>query len=251
MSDKRARKEIDTAIKHLMAYVDKSDKWRERLEDTARELISKAARTLDVSIDELDEFLSAGPYGHMYFGIAFEETVAVHWHNEPLSLVEQYLEQRGWREGPAGLKYLRALAKSELGFWEITAVQPGAHIDVRPYGSDDPSIRVIEKLASESVEPGEALVTRVLELDRKRIFSGGVLPLSPETAAAVQVQIDDIPGEIREMMDELIAEGEIDAYPDDLEDAIAEARVNDFPGIAVSVWAIDIYDALDLPDFDI
>ena len=65
----------------------------------------------------------------MAFGFVFEEFAAVRWDNDEHTLIDVYLKHRGWREGSAGRRYLQALAESELKFWEITAVMPGAYVD--------------------------------------------------------------------------------------------------------------------------
>ena len=65
----------------------------------------------------------------MAFGFVFEEFAAVRWDNDEHTLIDVYLKHRGWREGSAGRRCLQALAESELKFWEITAVMPGAYVD--------------------------------------------------------------------------------------------------------------------------
>jgi hypothetical protein len=54
----------------------------------------------------------------------------VRWGSDEETLIDAYLKHRGWREGPAGRRYLQALGESELKFWELTAVKPGAYVEL-------------------------------------------------------------------------------------------------------------------------
>jgi len=107
------------------------------------------------------------------------------WHG-----VNDYLKTRGWREGTHGRQYLRALADSEVKFWEVTDVEAGAWVDVRPHGTEKKPVRVIEKTASQSISKWTALAARVLPMGSKRSFSGALIPLTPETALHVQSVIE-------------------------------------------------------------
>lgn len=145
MSERKPRREIDKAIKHLMDYTGPNHEWAGRWDQVQDELLGPLAEKLEVSVDELEAFFYSGPYSHMVIGFGFEEYATAIWDNEQHNLIEAYLAHRGWREGSAGRRYLRALGESELGFWEITAIKPGAYAEIRPYGTQDESIRVKEK----------------------------------------------------------------------------------------------------------
>ena len=150
MSERKARREIDKAVRHLIEYDGPNNEWADRLVGHADELLGPVADKLDISLDEASEFFFDGPFEQMAFGFLFEEYATARWDNEEQSLIEAYLKHRGWREGPIGRRYLQSLADSELKLWEITAVKPGAYVDIREYGSSEKPVRVKEKAATES-----------------------------------------------------------------------------------------------------
>ncbi|MAL94596.1 MAG: hypothetical protein CME40_05940 [Haliea sp.] len=241
MSERKSRREIDKAIKHLMAYTGPNQEWEGRWEQVQAELLEPLAGKLEVSAEELEEFFYSGPYSHMVIGFGFEDYATAVWDNEARNLIEAYLAHRGWREGSAGRQYLRALGESELGFWEITAVKPGAYAEIRPYGTQDEPIRVKEKAATESLHRWDGLVARVLQSGRTRTFSGAMLPLRPELAARVQRVLSAIPEETRGLMQQLLEQGEIESIPEDLEDVVRQAQASELAGVAFTVWAMDVY----------
>ena len=114
MSARNSRREIDKAVKHLMAYSGPNAEWEGRLDEVVYNLLDPVARKLEVDFEELEEFIFSGPYQHMFFGFAFEEYATVLWDNEKHNLIDTYLKHRGWREGPAGRRYLQALSQSML-----------------------------------------------------------------------------------------------------------------------------------------
>lgn len=238
MSERKPRREIDKAIKHLMDYTGPNHEWAGRWDQVQDNLLGPLAKKLEVSVDELEAFFYSGPYSHMVIGFGFEEYATALWDNEQHNLIEAYLAHRGWREGTAGRRYLRALGESELGFWEITEVKPGAYAEIRPYGTQDEPIRVKEKAATESLHIWDGLVARVLHSGNTPTFSGAMLPLRPELAARVQRILSAIPEETRQLLQDLLEQGEIDRIPDNLDDIIRQTQASDLAGVAFLIWAM-------------
>ena len=172
MSERKTRREIDKAVRHLIEYEGPNNEWEFRMDELEDEFLAPVADELDLSMDEVSDFFLDGPFEHMAFGFLFEEYATAQWDNDDHSLIEAYLKHRGWREGSAGRRYLQALATSELKFWEIAAVKPGAYADIREYGSKDKPIRVKEKAATESLHQWDGLAARVLPAGNGYMFSG-------------------------------------------------------------------------------
>jgi hypothetical protein len=241
MSERKNRREMDKAIRHLIEYEGPNDEWASRLDELEDEFLAPVADKLDLSLDEASDYFFDGYFGHMAFGFVFEEYATVRWDNDERTLIDAYLKHRSWREGSAGRRYLQALGESELKFWEITAVKPGAYVDIREYGSKEKSIRVKEKAATESLHQWEGLAARVLPMGNGKIFSGALLPFSPEVAARVHSVLSAVPDNTHQMMQELVDSGEIDALPDNMDTLTLETLYAELPRITFQFWAVDTY----------
>ncbi|MEH6593713.1 MAG: hypothetical protein V7746_25825 [Halioglobus sp.] len=241
MSERKNRREIDKAIRHLIDYEGPNNEWAGRLDQLEDEFLAPVADKLDLGLDEVSDFFFDGYFEHMAFGFVFEEYATAVWDNEKTSLVDTYLKHRGWREGSAGRRYLQALGDSELKFWEITAVKSGAYVDIRTYGTKEKSIRVNEKLATESLVQWDGLAARVLPTGSGNSFSGALLPFTPELAERVQAVLAGVPDNTRQMMQELVDSGQIDALPDDMEALALETLDDELPRITFLFWAVDTY----------
>lgn len=214
MSERKNRREMDKAIRHLIEYDGPNSEWAGRLDTLMDEFLAPVADQLNLGLEEAYEYFFDGPFGHMAFGFLFEEYATVRWDNEQQSLTEAYLKHRGWREGSAGRRYLQALDKSELKLWEIIKVSPGTHLDIREYGSIDDPIRVKEKAATESLRRWDCVAARVLPMGKGNVFSGALLQFNPEVAARMHRVLAEVPETTHRMVQELVDHGEIDGLPD-------------------------------------
>jgi len=247
MSERKKRREIDNAIKHLLQYTGPNGEWEGLFQPFYDEMLSRPAKVLGYSIDDVYERVCDGLYEPMLFGTVFEEFATAYWDSMPHSLVDAYLKHRGWREGPAGREYLRELAASNLQLLEVTDVEPGIWIELKPYCSQKKSVRVFEKSGSETIKPWDAILGRIIKVGGKRGVTGGILHFKPEVAARVHELMEEIPGDIMESFDELIAEGELSAYPDDIEQQIYQFQREQLVDIAIDVWITQIIIHSDRP----
>jgi hypothetical protein len=241
MSQRKQRREIDKAIAHLMAYLEQNDTWGERFDEFLSHMMAPVADRLAISVDEVEAYLLDGPYGNLAWGYLFEALATSPWDGEEHSMVDVYLKQRGWREGPAGRRYLQALNSARIALWEVTDVKVGAYVEIRPFGSHDQPTQVKEKSATEALHPWDCLAARVLRLDGSHLFAGGMLPLTPTEAASVQRVLDSVPAEFKELLQMAVDDGDLNALPDNIDDRVASEVQSQLPEIAFTVWALAVY----------
>ena len=237
MSTRKQRREIDKAIDHLMTYLGKKDKWAKRFDEFLSQIMAPVADMSDMDVDDVEQYLLDGPYGNMAWGYLFEELATSVWDDEHHSMVDEYLKQRGWREGPAGRRYLKALNSSDVKLWEVCNIKVGAHVDVRKFGSQDKPVRVKEVSASEALQQWDCLAARVLNMDNSHMFAGGMLLFAPEEAASVQQVLDQVASEFSEFIQESVDAGDIDELPNDIDQQVAEEVQCQLTEVAFQIWA--------------
>jgi len=241
MSSVKAQKEINKAVRHLMDFISASPIWSPRFDDLMDDFFEPIAKQLNWSIDDVAAALFGGPCEHMAWDFLTEQMATLHWDDdEPKSAIADYLKTRGWREGAHGRRYLRAFAESEVRFWEVTDVEAGAWIDVRPYGTEDKSVRVLERTASQSIAKWTALAARVIPMGSERLFSGSLIPLSPEAAPRVQRVLDKVKNDMEVMNQELTNATEAEGITDDFRFNVDDESAMMFPETAFTFWAVDV-----------
>lgn len=244
MSRRKQQKEIDKAIRNLMKFVEQQPTWRERLDELYDSMIEQSAADLKIEKGELIGELGEAGMLHMVEGYLFEEFATTHWDGEERSFIDEYLKRRGWRETPAGRRYLQAMSRSDIQLWEITRIEPGEHVDIRPYGTEDPAIRVIEKSATQSLHQWDCIAARVIKMDNRFLFTGGILPLPPTEASKVETVIHNAQTKTEKRLRALVKDNELEM---DIEEVIQESRetaLNQLPDILFRVWAAHVYRAI-------
>lgn len=243
MSNRKQRKDIDKAVRNLINFAEQQSPWRERLDEMFSGMLSPVANSLQIAEDDLIVELQEGGLWHMVFGYVFEEFAAAIWDDEAHSFIAEYLKRRGWREAARGRRYWQAIDDSEVQLWEITAVNPGHHADVRLYGSRDKPVRVKEASATQSLRQWDCLAGRVIRLDDTPLFSGALLSLPPSEAARVQRVLDRTKKETIKLFKEMQKTGELEEMPADLEQMAEDEAHTHLPDILFRIWAVYVYQA--------
>ena len=237
-SNRKAQKETDQAIRHLMDYVCETSPWDHLFDELMIQFIEPVATHLQRETEDVRDELLDGPHHSTAWGFLFEEMVSVEWHNEG-NATATYLKQRGWREGTHGKSYLRALANSSVKLWDITDVSPGEWIDLRLYGTSKKPKRVHEHSASQQLVPGECLAARVMLLGKLRGLSGAPLLLTADTARQIQSRLNDVPGETEANYQQMVKDGELQPadVPGDLTEEVKNEQEELLVNLAFGMWA--------------
>jgi hypothetical protein len=197
MKNNKLQKERDKATSHLMTYVEKP-KWGLIKGEYFADMWATVANGLGVSDDEIIQRLMDGGYLQSAIIYLLESVFTLHWQDEPMSLLEEYLKQRGWRETPHARQYLRALSQSTVGLFEVVDVKKGEYMDVKELTFDEVQ-RIYDKSGSQNVAKWSWFAARVLPLGKRKILSGSVLLLSAD-------KVEDIQNELERYRDVLFEE---------------------------------------------
>lgn len=235
-----AQKETDQAIGRLMDYVQTNEEWSKCFSQIQNEMVEPVASTLGIDLDGAIEELLMGPYEGHAFGYMFEETVTSDWNNQG-SAIGAYLKKRGWREGPHGRQYLRALSDSDVKLWMTTDVSPGEWVEVRQTDEQSKPVRVYEKSASQQLMVGQFIAARVLQIGKKHGFSGAILPLTESDADNVQLAVDDVVPDTKALYQEMIDEKVIESFTEEeLAQDIHNRQLETLTNTAFEQWALSV-----------
>lgn len=246
MNNRHFRKSIDKVVRNLMKYLEKTP-WDSRFAEYYSEIFDHAADELGITSDALEDALSTVEYHDMIFGFLFEDFAMSQWDNENESFIDCYLFHRGWRETTIGRRYLQAMNGVTADLWEIVSIEPGEYADVRLHAEKStPMIRVYEKSATQSLDLGDCIATKVIQLDGKHLFTGGVLKFSSELADTVEDVMDRaIKENIRRAKDQFALDKK--SMPANLTETETEYVHSQRTEILPTIWVIDLYHSLNSP----
>ena len=140
---------------------------------------------LGYSQEELGQELAEHGYGGMLFGMLFEDFLSRRLQPDDKNIIDDYLKRRGWRESVPGQRYLQQLRDSVLSLYEVVAVSPGQHCDLRDLVRGGKTIRVHEHMGTQNLVKWDRIAARVLNRNGKHIFSGRILRFPQEAAQSL------------------------------------------------------------------
>lgn len=244
MSANKQQKERDKAIRHLFEFIERSDELSSSFETMVSQLMRPVAQHFDEDVQHVTDRLLDGDYGGMAYGFLMELMSVTRWDNHKETPVDEYLKQRGWREGPAGRRYLRALNDSSFDFLEVTDVEPGRWVEVRPQGSQLQPLRIVEHSASQALHRYDVIIARLVTLGKNKRL-GGILPLKPDSVCYLREQIDSVPGDLKQWYEEAVGEDGPEGLVENFADEIPFLRQERIIEDGFMCWAIDVMEPPD------
>ena len=178
------RSNTDKAIRNLMDWAEQP-KWLEEQTAVFDAHLAPICDRIDISQEELVQELEEHGYGGMLFGMVFEDFICRRLPPDDKNIIDDYLKRRGWRESVPGRRYLQQLRDSVLSLYEVVAVAPGHHCDLRDLVRDGETFRVHEHMGTQNLVKWDRLAARVLNMNGQHIFSGGILPFPREAAQSL------------------------------------------------------------------
>jgi hypothetical protein len=194
------RSAIDKAVRNIMIWADRPE-WSAQRTLVFDAHLDPVCERLGISGEELAEELGQHDYAGMLFGVLFEDFLSRRVGPDHSNIIDDYLKRRGWREGVPGRRYLHGLRDSVLSLYEVTAVSPGRHCDLRDLMRDGETIRVHEHMGTQALVRWDQIAARVLFVNGRHIFSGGILPFPREAAR----RLLDVLSESRKKFDRELA----------------------------------------------
>jgi hypothetical protein len=178
------RSNTDKAIRNLMDWAEQPE-WREEQTAVFDAHLTPVCDRIDINQEELVQELEEHGYGGMLFGMVFEDFICRRLPPDDKNIIDDYLKRRGWRESVPGRRYLQKLRDSVLSLYEVVAVAPGHHCDLRDLVRDGETFRVHEHMGTQNLVKRDRLAARVLNMNGQHIFSGGILPFPREASQSL------------------------------------------------------------------
>lgn len=215
------QKQVDATMELLSTYITK-DPWEEWMVEVFTNAIAYAAEMLELSADEILDYLEEQPLGQMAHAHVFEHFVTTETNEDGESVLQEFMRTRVQQENASfACQYLKALSESELALWEIVSVQSGTSALVKRLGTDDAAVQV--PLEAERMPKDLCIASRLLRLPNGDCtFGFGLLPVERKEAEDILAYLQ----QVRAEMEEAARAEEVTPDADDVEEAIHEEMVD-------------------------
>ena len=173
----------DKTIRNIMNWAEQPE-WLEEQAAVFDAHLAPVCDRIDINQEDLILELEEHGYGGMLFGVVFEDFIS-HRLPDDKNIIDDYLKRRGWRESVPGRRYLQQLRDSVLSLYEVVEASPGHHCDLRDLVRDGKTFRVHERMGTQNLVKWDRLAARVMNMNGKHIFSGGILPFPREASQSL------------------------------------------------------------------
>lgn len=215
------QQQVDDAMELLSAYVAK-EPWEEWMVEVFTDAIDYAADMIEISADDVLDYLEEQPLGQMAHAHVFEHFINTETNEDDETVLRAFMRMRVQQEENSfSCQYLKALSEAELGLWEVVSFHAGKSAEVRRLGRNEPSVQV--PMDATDIPADVCIAARLLCLaDNNYTFGFGLLPIDRNEAEDILVYLDQVRAE---MLEAAVAEGQ-QHDADDVEAAIKEELVD-------------------------
>jgi len=189
-------KQVSGTMELLSAYI-ANPPWEEWMVEVFSDAIAYAAEMLELSGDEVLDYLEEEPLGQMVHSHVFEHFVTTETNEDGETVLQEFMRTRVQQEEKSfACQYLEAFSHSELALWEVVG-KVGKKVEVRRLGSDEPT--VLAQLDATNVPTNICIASRLLSLpDNQYIFSFGMLPIERTEAEEILAYLAQVRTEMLE-----------------------------------------------------
>jgi hypothetical protein len=179
----------DRAISNLVKWSAKDD-WMPYREQVFAEHLDPVMEKLDVTGKEIAEAM--GDALDMLYSVILEDFFTARFGDDgELNVIDDYLKRRGWREKVLAKRYLEAIRDSVISLYEIVDLNPGKAMTVRDLIRGGEPVTVEEKMGSQTSARWDRIAARLVTVNNKPCFTGGMLLLSHDASSKFMTVFDE------------------------------------------------------------
>lgn len=163
------------------------EEWREALDAALDAHFLPVCDEFDLEEDRLHEILGEAASAALWT-CAFEDFATTDDETRGVTIVDDYLKRRGWKESVSTRRYLEALRGSVMSIHEVGEVAAADSFLARDLVLGGEPVRVHDAAMSRVLKQGDTIAMRVLDISGRRRMSGGALLF--EAPAAEKLRAD-------------------------------------------------------------
>lgn len=181
---------VGQAIDNLVKWSEREE-WAPYRDEVFAEHLDMILEQFEMTAEEVFDLLGSA-FG-MVYGFMLEDFLTAQFGEEgELNIIDDYLKRRGWREKVPARRYLEAIRDSTPSLYEVTDLDPGHSMTVRDLVLGGDPVTVEEKRGSESAARWDCLAGRIVVVNKKPHFTGGLLLVPHQLADEILSAIDDM-----------------------------------------------------------
>lgn len=150
------------------------DDWAELFDEVFDRHFGDVLDEHDLDFEELDDLIGEAQ-ADMLWAWCFEDFATVTRQADGLTVVDDYLKRRGWKESVTNRRYLEALKTSVVGFWEVIEAAPRRSVTLVERVAEAEPVVIDDAALAEALHVGDCFAGRVVEISGRMRVAGATL----------------------------------------------------------------------------
>ena len=185
-------RKIEQSLNRLLKWSDKPQ-WKEYLSHTYSNHLDFAFDELNLTEDELIDYLDPEAGGLMHHVIFEDFLTSFFGVDGELNVINDYLKRRGSREPLVVRQYLHALLDSTVSIFEVVELEPnGRTMKVRDLLQEDMTLTIQKSSELDHWVIWDCMGARVVSMSGKHYITNGARLLSRSLAKEIVVSVNSI-----------------------------------------------------------
>lgn len=222
--------------------------WQDVFDVVLDEHFGRALDDYDLTFETLEKAIGPQAMDALWTGVLEDfatrtpnlEDEADDAGEEGPTIVDDYLQRRGWKESPSARRYLTGLRDSMQSIYAVGEVVPGQSMWLSDLLRGGEPVQVFDQSATLVLKPGRRIACRVIDMNGRNRMSSCYLPFDDATAAAL---VDRMEAAFAEEQQAFLAEIDDAGLADTVPEGIDEAAA-----FSVLLWAAPQFTAARLDE---
>lgn len=172
--DEMARKH---GLDGLARWAERDD-WAQLFDEVFDRHFGDILDDRDLDFEELDDLIGA-EQADLLWAWAFEDFSTVPRTQDGLTVIDEYLKRRGWKESVTNRRFLEALRDSAIGFWEVVEVGPRQGVTLLDLIFGEERVTLDDPALADALRQGDRFAGRVAEISGRMRVAGATLVFPP------------------------------------------------------------------------
>ncbi|MGO4831996.1 hypothetical protein AB4144_06805, partial [Rhizobiaceae sp. 2RAB30] len=165
------------------------DQWQELFDEFTMQHIDNACDEMGIEPQDLTGHLDPVEFSKLW-NCVFEDLITADI--DGLSLADDYLKRRGWKESAAARILIRALRQSVMSLYEVTGIRPDEGFFLRDLVRGGEPVWVHEKGGTHNAKELDVFATRLIAINGRTEIGGVTLTFQRDQMGAITDDLNSL-----------------------------------------------------------
>jgi hypothetical protein len=188
-----------SGLEGLVRWAEREE-WAELFDEVFERHFGEMLDAYDLDFEALDDIVGAED-ADLLWAWALEDFATQPRPQDGLTIVDDYLKRRGWKESATNRRHLEALRDSVVGIYAVVTVEPRRAVTLADVAFDSEPLRIEDAALADALRAGDRFAGRVTEISGRLRLIGSTLRFPASIAEELVADFQDMRDEYRRLVE--------------------------------------------------